>query len=340
MIAAKAKNGLTAVTKGETKSVSEALKQTGTLIMMIAVASGLNIYTSMGDINATGASTTLEANASQVIGKMLQSGHKVSDKVQGTHFNGGVAANAMEEFSKMPAESFKKGAKKVAKTAVAVESFNHKNFVEEPVVKKASINMVIEALEAKKTVSAKKVSPAPKKLNAARSHQQYKEVSAYLLFVLTTGISIAYYVSFKTYSTHLNKLDSLKKMLKNPNARVAAGKTGKSIMQRIKAEQTTTEAPKKIHASKNANATVSMLKELIEARKVQKQTKAVEYSAPLLEVEEPVQRFEAPKVDNISMEQIKKALADRMIANQVAQAQVQVQQPVYSMPPVGTMPVM
>lgn len=163
-----------------------------------------------------------------------------------------------------------------------------------------------------------------------------------MLFVLTTGISIAYYVAFKSYSTSLNKLDSLKKMLKNPNARVAAGKTGKSILQRIKAEQTTTEAPKKIHASKNANATVTMLKELIEARKIQQETSDIEYSAPLLDVEVPVQKFEAPKVDVVSMEQIKKALADRMIANQIAQAQVQaqVQQPIYSMPPAGAMPVM
>lgn len=56
------------------------------------------------------------------------------------------------------------------------------------------------------------------------------------MFVLTTGISIAYYVTFKSYQIALGKMESLKQLLQNPNARVAAGQTGKSILKRLKAD--------------------------------------------------------------------------------------------------------
>ena len=52
---------------------------------------------------------------------------------------------------------------------------------------------------------------------------------------MTTGLSIAYYVTFKTYHAAVSKMDSLKKLLENPNARVAHGSTGKSILNRLKA---------------------------------------------------------------------------------------------------------
>ena len=55
MVAAKAKTGLSAASKGETKSVGDALKQAGALILMIAVASGLNIYMQMDDLNVQAA---------------------------------------------------------------------------------------------------------------------------------------------------------------------------------------------------------------------------------------------------------------------------------------------
>lgn len=47
MIAAKAKTGLAAATSGQTKSAGEALQQAGALIVMIVLASGLNLYGSM-----------------------------------------------------------------------------------------------------------------------------------------------------------------------------------------------------------------------------------------------------------------------------------------------------
>jgi hypothetical protein len=55
-----------------------------------------------------------------------------------------------------------------------------------------------------------------------------------MLFIVTSAISLAYYVQFKTYHASLKTLDSLKTMLANPNARVAAGEQGKVIMDKIR----------------------------------------------------------------------------------------------------------
>lgn len=52
LVAAKAKTGLNAVSKGEVKSVGDALKQAATLMLMIAVASGFNIY-AQADLSQT-----------------------------------------------------------------------------------------------------------------------------------------------------------------------------------------------------------------------------------------------------------------------------------------------
>lgn len=195
-------------------------------------------------------------------------------------------------------------------------------------------NVVIDALQAKK---AAPTAAARKMLRSANSNQQYKEVTAYLLFVLTTGISIAYYVTFKTYHTSLAKLDSLKKMLNNPKARVASGRKGRSILKRIKDDQKK-EHPKKIEESKAANETVTLLKELIEARKVEKNSetkKAVKKTV----AKEVNSAYTAPLIQDNTIAQIKQVLAERQVTNQLPQ--VQPPQPyVYQMPPAGTMPVM
>jgi len=88
-------------------------------------------------------------------------------------------------------------------------------------------------------------------------------VSAFLLFILTSGISIAYFATFQTYKESLAKMESLKKLLTNPNARVAAGAQGKSILQRLNADKKVKESPKKIVKSVVADETVTLLQELI-----------------------------------------------------------------------------
>lgn len=164
------------------------------------------------------------------------------------------------------------------------------------------------------------------------------------MFVLTTGISIAYYVTFRTYHTALSKMESLKKLLANPNARVASGDTGKSILKRLKADHKKTETPKQIVKTNKANETVDLLKQLIEARKTEKEE---EHDEPLLSAPHHHYHHEAPRKTehNSTLEMIKKTLADRKAKNMVPQNPVgaellplqpqQQQSAFYQMPPVG-----
>jgi hypothetical protein len=85
MIAAKAKTGMNAATSGEIKTVSAALQQAGTLILMIAVASGINIYTSMDNFQAPSSPLLEQQNPS---GRHLMS--------VDSHYKGGVAAAAFD----------------------------------------------------------------------------------------------------------------------------------------------------------------------------------------------------------------------------------------------------
>ena len=68
---------------------------------------------------------------------------------------------------------------------------------------------------------------------SANDQDSFNSVGAFLLCIFTCGISLSYYVSFKTYHASLKKMDALKELLTNPNARVAAGETGKSILARL-----------------------------------------------------------------------------------------------------------
>merc|ERR1719329_1666256 len=147
---------------------------------------------------------------------MLKGSHSPATKVRSTHYKGGAASFALEEFSKLETEEFhmKKAEQPKLKApedrGIKIQVPNAPQIGKKAAPKSANINMVIDALS-KKT-------PAKKLQTANNSAQKFKEVSAYLLFVLTTGISIAYYVTFRTYHTALAKMESLKKLLQNPNA--------------------------------------------------------------------------------------------------------------------------
>lgn len=263
----------------------------------------------MDDFNAQ-ANTLAKTAESMSFGRSLKSTHELKD----SHFKGGVAAAAFDTFKTMSADDFKldKGASKKVKATNErgrkVETSHMPELPQMVGMKKtsdstqtASINLILNSFDKKVSQTASKV------MKSSRSQKQFKEVSAFLLFILTTGISIAYYVTFKTYHTAVAKMDSLKKLLKNPNARVAAGNKGKEILNRIKAEKKTIEAPKKIVQSTKSSETVTLLKELITARQTQQQ-----YDTPLLELEQPKPKLAAPapkKDDTLS--QIKKVLAER-----------------------------
>ncbi len=75
---------------------------------------------------------------------------------------------------------------------------------------------------------------------------EMKQASSLILLFITSGISIAYYITFKSYHASLTKLDTLKALLTNTKARVAAGETGKSIVARLTASKNNKQTNKKV----------------------------------------------------------------------------------------------
>jgi hypothetical protein len=104
----------------------------------------------------------------------------------------------------------------------------------------------------------------------ANDQESFKSLGAFLLCIFTCGISLS-------YNACLGKMDALKELLTNPNARVAAGETGKSILARLHESNQAKEAPKQIVQSTKADETVELLKQLIEAKKA-----ANSYKEPLI----------------------------------------------------------
>jgi hypothetical protein len=87
LIAAKAKQGVDATNAKDTESVGQALQRAATLILMVTVAAGFNIYSHVE------ASEAVVKNASpkllELAPQKLQSASPLD-----THYNGGVANNA------------------------------------------------------------------------------------------------------------------------------------------------------------------------------------------------------------------------------------------------------
>lgn len=86
--------------------------------------------------------------------------------------------------------------------------------------------------------------------------QNIQSTCAFMLFLLTSALSMAYFVTFKTYHTALAKLDSLKDLLSNPNARVATKEQGARIMDMVNKHQETMNA---VQESNDTNSIVRKL---------------------------------------------------------------------------------
>ncbi len=119
-------------------------------------------------------------------------------------------------------------------------------------------------------------------------------------------------MTFKTYHASLAKMDSLKSLLTNPNARVAAGEKGQSLLKRFQASQVKEEAPKV------GDETSELLKKLISAK----------LANTVVAAPKPV--YEAPKL--MSAQDNTMALLKELIAKQ-APKMVDAPQATYQMPP-------
>jgi|Transcript_5555 hypothetical protein len=92
----------------------------------------------------------------------------------------------------------------------------------------------------------------------------------------------------KTYHAHLEKQDQLNELLNNPNARVASGKKGKEVMQKIMAKKNELKA-ETIPAEASSEDSIDTLIKAAKAKKEQKSEAGAmsAYQAPLL-IQQPV----------------------------------------------------
>lgn len=102
LIAAKAKTGMSAATNGEFKSVSAGLKHAGTLILMIVVASGINVYMQMDNLEQAAAPSFDALMETASAGRQLRATKQLHD----SHYKGGVAAAAFDQFKTMSMSDF------------------------------------------------------------------------------------------------------------------------------------------------------------------------------------------------------------------------------------------
>ena len=125
---------------------------------------------------------------------------------------------------------------------------------------------------------------------------------AFVGFIGTLAICMAFFITLKTYHTHLEKKDQLVALLKNPNARVAHGEQGKEIVKKIikkKKEIEKKEAPKKIIEDlETGEAEEGSIETLIKAAKAKKKVQKVEAVAEKL-----LSGYDAPKLLQASAHQ-------------------------------------
>lgn len=125
-----------------------------------------------------------------------------------------------------------------------------------------------------------------KKVSEFQFQKNLKETGAFVAFISTLAVCIWFFVTLKTYHAHLEKADQLDAILKNPNARVAAGKKGKKVVKKLQAKNTELKAEKVAASDENS------IEALIVAAKAKKNNQAVtqallsNYQAPQL-IERP-----------------------------------------------------
>lgn len=153
------------------------------------------------------------------------------------------------------------------------------------------------------------------------SEKQYqknlKSTAAFVGFMISLAMSVAFYVTLKTYHAHLQKQDQLVALMKNKNARVAVGKKGKEIVQKLAKKSKALKA-----AAEPKKADVNDLEALIESAKAKKAVADARselllsgYQAPKI-VEQP-----APVQPQVSYQLIEPMVQARPVLQQAPQQQ-------------------
>lgn len=123
-----------------------------------------------------------------------------------------------------------------------------------------------------------------------------KTTGAYLALLATVGSCVYFFVSIKMYHASLVRLDSLTKILNNPNARVATKEQGKEVMKKLqstKAPATTETADLEATKAEKIQSTLEKVQALLEAAK---DKQAVELTPVVKEPSAPTAGFYKPPV--------------------------------------------
>lgn len=139
-----------------------------------------------------------------------------------------------------------------------------------------------------------------KTVSATQFQRNLKETGAFVAFISTLAVCIWFYVTLKTYHAQLEKQDQLTAILKNPNARVAAGKKGKEIVKKLQDKNTELKAESVPKEAGNENS-IETLIAAAKAKKKANETRAAaeallsSYQAPQITVEKPLLQAAQPQ---------------------------------------------
>ena len=270
LVVIKAKQGLTASDSKDPETVGTMLRKAGKLIILICMSSMLKFVAEMS-ANVPAVQVQVPAH------KRLQATHITTEvhpdsyyDPSSSHYMGGAHNVAMAHLTgePLPTKNTHKGTPSQKFNAQA-SAYDHLSKVYKkerdartPTVgnKKGGFMGLLGAI-----YRDNKLSPAAKAKN-------YKETGSFVAFMALGALSIAYFVTFKTYHASLMKNENLTALFKNPNARVAAGKKGKKLMKKLqkvdkKEEKKSKKAVKQAVESQDV---MTHVKSLIAAKKQQK----------------------------------------------------------------------
>jgi len=221
-------------------------------------------------------------------GKQPEFGHEAIIKIAKDFKKGKLQASNV----KLGSQKALGGAHNVA-MAVLTEQANK--------FKKARIQ---ESTEASATTSFFSLFGRHHRPSREQQHKNLKSTGAFVGFIIVLASCCTFYVMAKTYHDHLEKQEQLDDLMNNPNARVATGKKGKKVVDKIMAktedsddEEAAIEESAPVPFKKSIDA---MIKAAKAKKKQQKQEAAAQsaalsaYQAPLIIQQQPVAQAPQP----------------------------------------------
>lgn len=322
LVASKAKTGQDAVASSDSSTVAGLVKKIGTMCCLIAAASVMQYMSTMNDAP--------EAEHVTKSSKKLKSSHTDSfNDPSSSHYQGGahnilmqyakdkmsgkIKGNAYDKKTKTnePAHeslmNYAKGRmsgeiKQTKRTALKMtsESMGGAHNVAMAVLQEQSNEFRRKQAARKNKVQSSRPSFSQLFGGAARQpsqkelHANMKETGKFVAFMATIALCVAYYVTMKTYHAQLAKADQMQALLKNPNARVAAGAKGKEIAKKIRSKKEESMKEESVKKEVKPKKSGNKLDDLIAKAKAKKALKSAETE---ILAEKLLSGYEAPRME-------------------------------------------